>query len=70
MNSNLLIQMLQTMQSNEHNENTPDMQMLPPPFDTLQSLRHLLPPREQRVIDIMIKFHELRMLIDDLHNEI
>ena len=70
MNSNLLLQMLQTINSPEAIENTHDTPVLPPPFDTLQSLRHLLPTREQKVVDVMVKFQELKMLIEELQNEI
>jgi hypothetical protein len=70
MNPNLLLQVLQTMNTQEVTENTVGTPTLPPPFDALQSLRHLLPPREQRTVDVMIKFYELKMLIEELQNEI
>ena len=37
------------------------------PEHYLLTLRPLMPPRQQRIIDLMIKFQELRALIEELH---
>ena len=84
MNPNLLWQLMQSMnlQSDSPPESpteapdpsvspTPsEMPQLAPPFDMLFVLRPMLPPREQRMIDIMVKMQELKMLIAEVQNEI
>jgi len=63
--TNLLMQLLQSLE-------TSDVQgahsHLPHPFNILEKVRPMLPPREQKFIDLMIKFHEMRVLMDEIQN--
>jgi len=71
MNANLLMQLMQNMNDPNFTPATHgEGAHLPPPFDMLLTLRPMLPPREQRMIDVMIKVQELRILIDEMQNEI
>jgi len=71
MNTTLLMQLLQNMNDpNYTHETHEEGAHLPPPFDMLLTIRPMLPPREQRMIDVMIKVQELRILIDEMQNEI
>ena len=36
------------------------------PIDMLATLRPMLSPKEQKLIDLMIKFREIRVLMDEL----
>ena len=71
MKANLLWQMMQNMGGGEAlPAEVQEFQIdLPPPLDMLMSLRPMMPPREQRIIDLMVKFHELKTLIADLHSD-
>jgi len=39
------------------------------PIDTLFKLRPMLTTREQKYVDLMIKFQEVRDLMDDIQSE-
>ena len=65
-NSNLLTEIMQIMQTLEMSNHTEPDTTLPPPFDTLYKIRTMLPAREQKIIDMMIKFHEIRVLMDEI----
>ena len=71
MKANLLWQMMQSMGGGETlPAEVPEIQMdLPPPLDMLASLRPMMPPREQRLIDLMIKLHELKTLMNEFQSE-
>lgn len=75
MNQNLLWQLMQGMteqseQIEAQMQEQLDASPLPPPFDTLYMLRPMLPKREQRFVDILIKMQELKMLIAEVSDEI
>ena len=74
MNANLLWQLMQSMNEAEANSSevsgTEEIPSLPPPFNALLMMRHMFPPREQRMIDVMLKFQELKVLIAELQCEL
>ena len=74
MNPNMLLQLMQGMGDGkvplDEMYNYQEMPQLPPPLDTLYMIRPMLPPREQRFIDILIKMHELQTLFAEMQNEI
>ena len=71
MNANLLMQLMQNMNDpNYTHEAHAEGAHLPPQFGMLLTLRPMLPTREQRMIDVMIKVQELKILIDEMQNEI
>jgi len=37
------------------------------PFDVIISMRHLLPPHEQKIVDLMVKLNEVKELMDEIH---
>lgn len=41
---------------------------LPSPFDIVYKMRPTLPAKEQKIIDMMVKFFEIRVLMDELKN--
>jgi len=69
MNTNLLLQLIQSM-GGEQPMDTPEMQTcqvaLPPPFDMMCAMRHMFPPKEQKMIDLMIKMFEIKMLMEEI----
>ena len=65
MNTNMLWQLLQNMNESQEQE-CPLPFELPPPLDTLCKIRHVFSPKEQRIIDILIKWHELQVLLEDM----
>ena len=75
MNTNLLMQLIQSM--NENQSELPQFQQphtdtpaLDSPFDMLFMLRPMLPHREQLMIDVLVKVQELKILIDEMQNSI
>ena len=69
--SSLLLQLIKSL--NGEDTLLPDSPEPPiplePPLDILFKLRPILNPREQKVIDLMIKIQEIMALIDELHTE-
>jgi len=62
--SALLLQLMQSL--NTHPQEDPILTE-PPPFEhTLLSLKPLMPPRQQRIIDLMIKMQELKALLYEI----
>ncbi|MCL2362326.1 MAG: hypothetical protein FWC73_11010 [Defluviitaleaceae bacterium] len=60
----MLWQLVQSLGHHHPEGHTPE----PPQAEHyLLTLRPLMPPRQQRIIDLMIKFQELKTLIDEIH---
>jgi len=72
MNPNMLMQMMQNMGINpsESTDDYQDPSHLPPPLDMMYLIRPVLPQREQRFIDILIKMHELQILFEEMQSEV
>ena len=68
-NQDILMQLMQNLQNGLSDAPDPPTP-LPSPFDTLYKIRPMLPPREQKMIDLMIKFHEIRVLMDEIQNPV
>jgi len=66
MNNEQSALLLQLMQSLNKNASEDLSSQLRSPIDILVTLRPMLSPREQKFIDLMIKFRELRVLMDEL----
>jgi len=64
--SAIFMQLLQSLSESQTQEsNFPNSEA--PPFEhTLMSLRPLLAPKQQKVLDLMIKMQEVRALIDEI----
>ena len=68
--SALLWQLVQSMGANAPAAHHPDehnLQPEPPLDNALLSLRPLMSPKQQCIIDLMVKMQEMRELIDDIH---
>ena len=74
MDQNMLWQLMQNMgvapPANPQDGYDMEIPHLPPPLDTLYMIRPMMPQREQRFIDILIKMHELQTLFAEMQNEI
>ena len=64
--SSLFLQLLQSLNEGDNIPVDPQFAHLPSPFNTLAKIRPMLPPREQLLIDLMIKFHEITVLMDKI----
>jgi len=58
--TNLLTQLLQAV-----NEGDPNRSHI----DKLCAIRHMLSPKEQKIIDLMTKFNEIIILLDEIKQE-
>jgi len=65
--SSLLLQLMQGLNGGMLDSPEPPIP-LDPPFDILFKLRPMLSPKEQKIVDLMIKFQEIRVLIDEIHS--
>ena len=64
--SAMLWQLMQSLNANTQESPAPHAEG--PNFEhTLMSLRPLLAPRQQKILDLMIKLQEVKMLMDELH---
>ena len=62
--SAMLWQLMQSMNTQTQDNQAPHE----PQFEhTLMSLRPLLAPKQQKVLDLMIKLQELRALVDEIN---
>lgn len=61
----LLWQLVQSL-GNNHTEEPPQESTYPDHY--LLTLRPLMPPRQQRIIDLMIKFQEIKALMDEIQS--
>jgi len=75
MKANLIWQLMQNMGISGDHQFTPESQEMPepyitldPPWDMLLMIRPMLAPREQRMIDLLIKMQEMRILMDDIQS--
>ena len=77
--ANLLWQMMQSMNVGGNYQNMqealqqfqdsqPPPVPLPSPLDTLYMMRAMLPLKEQRMIDLMVKIQELKLLMDEIQS--
>jgi len=66
--SSLLLQLMQSLNGGMPEAPEPPIP-LEPPFDILFKLRPMLSPKEQKFIDLMIKFHEIRVLIEEIQSD-
>jgi len=67
MNTNLLMQLLQSMSGDmPQQEEAPCQINLPPHFEMMLSMRHMFPPKEQKMIDLLVKMFELQVLMDEV----
>ena len=64
--SAMLLQLMQSlgMQSQENHSSHADEAQLE---HTLMSLRPLLTPRQQKILDLMIKIQEIKALLDEIN---
>jgi len=63
--SNMLWQMMQSLSANtQEDQNIPTGQ--PTIESTLLSLKSLLPPKQQKIIELMVKMQELKALINEI----
>jgi len=60
-NESLLLQLVQELANSQSPTSSP--------IDILFKLRPMLTPREQKYVDLMIKFQEVRDLMDEIHSE-
>ena len=76
MKSNLLWQLMQSMGMSGIDDiqaDTPEIDSphvtLDPPWDTILMLRPMLPPREQRIIDLLFKLQEAKKLFEEIQRD-
>jgi len=65
--SAMLWQMMQSLGANTQEDHSTPAE--PPTFEhTLLSLRPLMSPKQQRIIDLMIKIQEVKELLNEIHS--
>ena len=66
--SAMLWQLMQSLGT--QTQESPAQQPEAPHFEhTLLSLRPLLPPKQQKILDLMIKMQEIKALINEIQNQ-
>ena len=63
--SAMLWQLMQSLSANTQDDHAALTE--PPPFEhSLLSLKPLMSPKQQKIIDLLVKMHEVRDLISDI----
>jgi len=64
----ILWQLMQSLGYTQESHHQSEHMTAHPPFEHgLLALKPLMPPKQQLIIDLMVKMQELRVLMDEIH---